>query len=256
MIKGQESIFNFIDSLTNLPHSILLKGEQGSGRTELCEYIANRFDLRLYDATEVISRDFIDEVVMSQSRFLLMIDLNKITEREQNIILKLYEEPGENIYLVLKSTNDAVPLDTIKSRSWTITMNKYSTDLLREYINSNDGDLILSICTTPGQVEIANHTDMKSLDNLCENIITRVSEAPFFNVMSIVNKINFKDEYDKFDLLLFIKMLSKKCLDHRSLDVYKELSTMNSYIWSMNNKSQYFEHFLINVWEIYNSGRY
>lgn len=256
MIKGQENIFNFIDNLINLPHSILLKGELGSGRTALCEFISARFDLEMIDITDNLSKELVDDIISIQTRSLIVVDLNKITVKEQNIMLKLYEEPGENVFIVLKTTNDSIPLETIKSRSWIITMNTYSNDLLREYIKSKDEDLILSICRTPGQVEIANHTNMIALEELCENIVSKVGKAPFFNVMSIVNKINFKDEYDKFDLLLFIKMLSKKCLIHGAYEVYRELNTMNSYIWSMTNKSQYFEHFLIKVWEIYNNGRY
>ena len=86
MIKGQEELFTKIDSFTNetLPHSILLIGEVGSGKDEVCKYIADKFDLDLFDLTESISNEFIDQINQMQTRSLYVVDMQKITIKDQN----------------------------------------------------------------------------------------------------------------------------------------------------------------------------
>ena len=54
--------------------------------------------------------------------------------------------------------------------------------------------------------------------------------------MSIADKINFSDNYDKFDLLLFIKALSQSCLEFNNYKVYKNLKQLDKFIWNMNNR--------------------
>lgn len=250
-MHNQEKLIKTIQSFSELPHSILLVGEQGSGKQDICEYIAELFNLQLYDLTEFISKEFIDEINQTQTPSLYTVNISNISVKEQNILLKLYEEPNPNTYIVIKCVSDSIPLDTIKSRSYILRMQPFAIEYLSELVESKDRDLILRICTTPGQINIANHTDMNGLYNLCNNMTTRMKDAPFFNLMSIADKINFNDEYDKYDLLLFIKTLGKVCLESGSADLYSQLLNMNSYIWSMNSKRQYFEHFLIESWNVY-----
>lgn len=253
MVVDQEELYKNIDNFTQstLPHSIMLIGEVGSGKKEICEYIANKFDLQLFDITSTINNEFISQINQSQIRSLYVVDVKDISIKDQNILLKLYEEPNNNTYIILKSVSEYFPLETILSRSYILKMKSFSKEMLSQYITSNDREYVLKICTTPGQVEIANHTDMNKLRDLCKNMINKIDEAPLFNVMSIVNKINFDDEYDKFDLFLFIKVLSYECLisDKKCLDLYLLIKKLNTYIWSMANKKQYFEHFLINAWK-------
>lgn len=250
MIKGQEELFTKIDSFTNetLPHSILLIGEVGSGKDDVCRYIADKFDLDLFDLTESISNEFIDQINQMQTRSLYVVDIQKITIKDQNVMLKLYEEPSLSTYLILKSTTDYGPIDTILSRSYILKMKNFSKDLLESLIESDNKDYVLKICSTPGQIELANHTDIEKLKQLCDTMATKIETAPFFNVMSIADKINFSDNYDKFDLLLFIKALSQSCLEFNNYKVYKNLKQLDKFIWNMNNKKAYFEHFLIESW--------
>ena len=253
MIAGQEELYGKINSFTisNLPHSILLVGEVGSGKHEICEYIANKFNLQFFDVTNSINNELIDQINQTKTNSLYVINISDLSIREQNILLKLYEEPDTNTYIILKSTSEYLPLETILSRSYVLKMKNFSRELLSSYITSNDKDYILNICTTPGQIEIANHTDIDKLRSLCDNMINRLKTAPLFNVLSIVNKINFNDEYDKFDLFLFIKVLSYECLMLKdgNINLYKLIKKLDRYIWSMSNKKQYFEHFLIEAWK-------
>lgn len=252
MIKGQDRLYRDIDLLIdNFPHSVLLIGEEGSGKHIICDYIADKLGIDLIDISENISNEFIDEINASQTKTLYTVNIQKISLKEQNILLKLYEEPSEYTYIVLKSVSDQAVIETLLNRSYILKMNSFSKEILSEYITKNDDIVyILDVCTTPGQVEIANRTDMKKLKDVCCNLLDRLHEAPLFNVLSVVNKINFSDEYGKFDLFLFLKVLNYECTRRIDcLDIYLIFKNMSVYINSMNNKKSYFERCLIDAYE-------
>ena len=252
MIKGQEKLFNEIDMFTedNLPHSILLIGEEGSGKHSVCEYISDRFNLDLFDVSEGLSDSFIDEINQSQTKSLYLINIDKISPSKQNVILKLFEEPSQYAYIIIISSIKERVLDTILSRSYLLQMSLFSRDFLREYVTNSEVDYILDVCSTPGQVQVANRTDMNKLRDVCVNLLDRIQDAPLFNVLSILNKINFSDEYNKFDLLLFIRVLNHECVRRSNiLDLYLIFKHMGVYINLMNNKKSYFERCLIEAYE-------
>lgn len=255
MIREQQKLVNEINLFTikNLPHSILLLGEQGSCHDDICKYIADKFDLWPCDITEFINLDYISEIQSSSIPSLYFVDMSKITEREQNILLKLYEEPNKLVYIVLNCTSEDIIIDTIKNRSYVLKISVYKKEYLEKSIIDKDNlELILSICTTPGQVEVANRTNINLLKELCTNIINSIGSANYQNALSISNKINFTDEYDKFDLNIFIKMLKHEMLlssfNNKQI-IYNDFNKMSKYISSMNNKQQFFENFLTKMWK-------
>lgn len=252
MIINQDKLLNTINNMETLPHSILLIGEVGSGHIEVCKHIANKFNLLYYDITDFISTDYIDEINAALTPSLYSVDLSKISVREQNILLKLYEEPSDYCFIILNCESDDSALDTIKSRSYILKFERYNKDYLESLIVSKvDKDFILKICSTPGQIEIANHTNVNVLKNLCETIVESIGKSNFQNMLTISNKVNFKDNYDKFDLLLFFKSLKYFILE-KGVDskLYKLINEYCKYIWSMNNKQLYFENMLINLWQL------
>lgn len=247
---GQKQLIQKIDSLDLLPHSILITGERGSEQDEVCAYIAQKFDLSLFYMTKAaISQEFIAQMYESHTRILYVVDLAQISEREQNILLKVFEEPSDYIYMVLWAESDSSALETIKSRSIMFTADQYSEDDLAPLIIDQDPQLVLSVCSTPGQIEIANRTDMKGLSDLCTRIYDSMKVANFANALSIANKINFSDSYEKFDLYLFFKMMRKTILERGDYAGFYELLRKScETIFSMNDKRQAFENFIIRLW--------
>ena len=200
----------------------------------------------------MISKDLVDEIYLNATPSLYTIDLTKITEKDQNVLLKLFEEPNKFTYIILYGESLYNVLETIVNRSYILKMASYTREQLEPLVMGENKEVILKLCSTPGQIEIANHTDMNALDILCNTILSRMKVAPYENALTIANKINFKDEYSKFDLSLFIKALGLKMLDNMNKDVFKQyelLIEMNKKIWFMNNKKKYFENFITKLWE-------
>ena len=253
MVSGQEKVYDLINKfdLSTLPHSILLIGEEGSGQNDICRYITEKFSLLDLDLTGNLSHEFIDKIYLSGGNpTLYTLNLNKITEKDQNILLKLYEEPNPFTYIILLGENTSTLLETIITRSYQINLCRYTPDQLSKYLDEGDDPLILKVCHTPGQVEIAKHTDIKSLYFLCQNIIERINKANYFNTLTISDKINFKDEYSKFDLKLFIRMLSYVMIEKKDYRFYKPINKFLKYVDFMIDKKSYFENLLTDIWEI------
>lgn len=248
---GQHELFRKLTNLTSLPGSILLVGERGSEQKELCVELAKYFNLNLINMTDNINTEYIDLIYDSHTPTLYMIDLLEVSIKEQNVLLKLFEEPSYYAHIVLFAESDTAALETIITRSYSLRMGHYPESTLRSLIEvSENEDLILKVCKTPGQVELANVSDVKGIFDLCHKMVSSMHKAIYPNALSISNKINFKDELEKYDLFLFIKILKYVMLELScNYDMYSKLSTLDQYIWQMTNKKSYFENFITNLWE-------
>ena len=257
---GQEHFIEKLNKydLSTFPHSVLLLGDKGSGHIDICNYLGERFGIMVYDISEMISTDFIDQVYLNTDPNIYIIDINKITEKEQNILLKLLEEPNQLTYLILYGESTYNLLETVINRSYVLQMDKFTREQLEPLVtNEEDKDLILKLCSTPGQIEIANHTNMKALVKLCSTMMTSMSKANLANALTITNKINFKDEYNKFDLDMFIKVytneLSVYDTNHK-MEILEILGEFKKYINFMTDKKRYFDNFILKLWGIYRNG--
>jgi len=248
---GQDKLIKKIDTynISTLPHSILLVGERGSSQYEICDYISEKFNLPLFDITETISDEYLNEIYTSPNLGLYIVNMSKVTEREQNILLKFFEEPNRFTYIILICESKHNLLPTIESRSYELEMETYSYKDL--FPLAKEKDLTLKVCTTPGQIEVANSTDMPALFALCKTMLEKMNKAAYFNALTISDKINFKDEYEKYDLYLFIKVFGYVLLtseSENSLQMYYKLILFNNKVWPLLNKKQQFEKFITELW--------
>lgn len=243
-------------TISTLPHSILLVGERGGEQKEICDSIASRFGMRCINITDNITKDFIDQIYLSPNPAFYTININEIDYRRQNMMLKLFEEPDPFTFIILLAETIDDVIDTIYNRSYTVKLKRYTKEELEPLV-ARDKDLVLELCSTPGQIEIANHTDIKALYKLCDTIMSSMKTANYSNALSIADKINYKDEYDKFDLYLFIKAFSNSLLSRLEqsynkmyYDFLMITKALNHTVWKVSNKRQQVEYFITNLWEI------
>lgn len=211
---GQNKLIAKLKSYTNatLPHSMLFLGESGCGKHTLVSEMAKMFNLPLIDATEVLSPESIEEMKLRSVPTMYLISMDSISERAQNSLLKLVEEPGSNAYVVLISSSKYGILDTILNRCIIYDFEPYTVAELSEIVGEEIPAKVLAVTTTPGQIKVTlNRYD--ALMTLCATIGTKMCKARFTNALSIADKINYKDEYDKFDFYVFIKALKMSLAD-------------------------------------------
>lgn len=249
---GQKNLLKTIDHLQELPHSLLLVGERGSEEENITDYIAKKFNLATFDLTDLITKDFIDQIYGSHTRSLYMVNLLKVTPVQQNILLKFFEEPTPYSYILLFAENESLVLDTILTRAYAIKMDSYTEEELHRY-NQNLDSLAYKICHTPGQIDLVSHTDVQKLYGLCNAIVNAMTQASYTNTLSISEKINYSDEYNKYDLFLFLKMLRLVLLEKSNLILYKKILQIDKIIWQMNNKKLQIDYLLTEMWVECNS---
>ena len=181
-----------------------------------------------------------------------------LTEKEQNMILKFVEEPSLYTYLILLCESKYSILETIVNRCVAYSFAPYTKKDLIEFIGDGceNVDELLDVCTTPGQIRlVANYYG--KLAALCTAFQDKLARAPSSSILlTVVDNINYKDEYDKFDFMAFLKTLKNKLYEY-----YKEHSdklTLKLYnivlehtdrlVDTRLDKKAFMEHLLSTMW--------
>lgn len=258
---GQKKLLDNISKLNidTFPRSTLLIAKRGMGKHTLVNYIKdNILKLPLLDITENLSSDFIDKIYRNPNPYIYIINLSDITEKNQNIMLKLIEEPLNNSFIILLAENQHFVLDTIISRCVLFEFDNYSKEELKTFVTDADNvDLILSILESPGKILETNTQNIKDIIDTCEKIVTKLGQAHYANALSISNKINFKDSYDKFDFEVFLSSLTTqlfsaflKTNNHKILKMYEILRDQKKLLIDKRlNKEIFFNNLITKLWK-------
>ena len=258
---GQKNLLNKLSqyNIDTFPRSILLCGEEGSGKHTISKYISeNIIKFNLLDITSNISDEYIDMIYRNPNPAVYLIDLTKITEKEQNVLLKFVEEPLNNSFIILLTESKNNVLNTILNRCMLFEMDNYTKDELREFItNKENEDLILSLIRTPGKII---NNDLSGLNALCElvdKIVEKLSNANYANTLTIADKINYKDEYNKFDINILFDTLAYK-LNKAYINTNNK-NIFNMYLLTINerkklldkrlNKNLFMQNYLSKLWK-------
>ena len=206
---GQEKLIDDINKYTlqTLPRTLLFLGEYGSGRKTLVKFIANKFSLPIIEITTDTTAEQLTEYSQSVIKSLYLINLDNIKTKSQNKLLKFIEEPSVNSFNMLIAESEAQVLPTILNRCIIYRLEEYSVEQLKQIASYSD-ECIYKVCRTPGQIKNIDEQSFKKLYNLCETIVNKANKASFANTLSIATKINFKEDFDKYDFVLFFKLLN------------------------------------------------
>jgi replication-associated recombination protein RarA len=205
---GQSEISAEVASFSKetAPHTILLLGPGGCGKHTVAKMIADRLEAPMRDITDSVGYELISEIQISTEPCLYLVDLDGIGDRAQNALLKFAEEPTLYSYVMMIASSDVGVLSTIMNRCYVMRFKPYSKDELMQF--SDDGALV-SYCATPGQVKSAC-CSVKDIEALCSGMAGKMARARFDNALSIADRMNYKDEYDKWDVDIFMSVLLTK----------------------------------------------
>lgn len=261
MLVGQERVLDKINNFTlgTFPSSTILLGEDGCGKHTLLSYIAAKFHITLFDISSKITQDTISDVYNTVEPTLYFLEASKLTVRQQNMLLKLIEEPPKGVFIVILCDNKSRILQTVWNRCQVIEFEPYKKEILKTFVKCDNinVELLLDVATTPGQVLSFQSCDLSSIVELANKIFEKINVASLSNTLSISNKIAFKNEKDKIDINLFIKVLNN-CISNkiRSVDnlyYYKMFKIVQEFIYKskqINVDMRYlFDNLLCNLWE-------
>lgn len=137
------SLTNMLKNKSEFPHSLLLHGPTGCGKTTVARIVARELGAVGLDYKEIDSADFrgIDMVreIRKNSRYqplegacrVWVIDeCHKLTNDAQNAFLKLLEDTPKHVYLILCTTEPEKLISTIRGRCMQLQMKPLSdTDM-------------------------------------------------------------------------------------------------------------------------------
>lgn len=256
MMIGQQELVNKFNSYTleTLPHTILLLGDKGCGKHLLVKELSTRLNIPVVDMSNSINLETIENAMLNPFNSFYIIDTTQLNERQQNVILKFIEEPNERTYIFLLCENKATLLNTIINRCIPFVFKPYTKEELSQFTKEQD-DKLFKFCKTPGQLKEMSIQKLNDLELLCDNIINKIGRASITNALTIANKLNYKDNYDKFDVNVFFEMLMFKALEHyknNNINAKSIYFLTDSYYKKAKdnrlNKQQLIENMLLNMW--------
>ena len=192
------------------PNSLILVGETGCGKHTLCEEIHSKYcECNMIYVNDKINYDFVENCYLDVVPTFYVIDADRLTVKEQNVILKLFEEPPQQIKIILIVSNLGWLLNTITNRATVWEFDKYSDEELYQFLSDND-DTVLKYARTPGQVKTMSSDKLHKMVDLAQLMIDKIDKAYVPNVLSIGDKFDFKElSDDKFNVNIFIKVLKR-----------------------------------------------
>ena len=157
----------------------------------------------------------------NMARFILIDNIENLNKNSVNALLKIIEEPNENIFFILINNSEKNILPTLKSRCLLFKINLTfieSVNVVNQILGDNIFDLInhdlISYYSTPGEnINLINFSEEKNINLKDCNLITLLN-------LLIDNGYYKKNKPVKFLLINFIELYFLK--------EYKLRSTKNS----------------------------
>ncbi len=161
-----------LEGFLQRPFSLLVTGAPGCGIKTITEYlvseITSRFSkVEIIDAsTEDKESITVDEARLllgrlkhraqpDQLRFIVMNRAERMTNEAQNALLKTFEEPGQNTYFIVATTQPDLLLKTVCSRLGRLEIFDPPANLLREHFSKDQTpSLERLLISTGGRIEL------------------------------------------------------------------------------------------------------
>lgn len=213
---GQIKLQNKLNTinLDTLPKSLLLVGEEGCGKHLVVDTIAKNVGIQVVDVSDRLNLETVDEMSLVLEPTIYLIDGNSISQKEEAVLLKILEEPYENNFIIILCEDRNSMLNTIINRCQIWEFETYTDEELNNFTSDN---LILNVVRTPGQIEKLSSQPIEDILNFCNKIFDNIWNANFANMLMIPSYINFKEEPDKYDYDVFVKLL-EYCAFNRFID--------------------------------------
>jgi len=168
----------------------------------------------------------------SKPRFVLIDNIELLNINSVNALLKILEEPNDNIYFILINNNKKI-LPTLKSRCLNYKIHLTSSesfDITNKILGENYTDLvndkIINYYSTPGELlnlldfSIKNNVDLKEIN--LKDLIKKI----------IMEKKYKKEQYIKHLLYSLIKIYFSKNVSVKNI---KLLKIYNYFLKKINN---------------------
>lgn len=223
MIPFQPDLQNFIStaSIDFCPRAILLRGYSGCDGTDFALQLSEQLNFAYKDYTPQLIEDALNALIETQvnnSPTIYYINVDQLTVRDQNALLRTIESPSAGSIFVLFSSTSII--STLVNRCRQLYFVQYSKESLRS-LCPEAPDLLIKICHSPSQIAEYIMEDLTPYQLLADNMFKNFERANISNVLTIPLKFKWTKQSGatelNFDLFLLL-------LAHRAILVAKENS--------------------------------
>lgn len=261
-VIGQEKLVKALEGYTleTAPKTILFLGQSGCGKSWIANAFAKQLDLEVVVVQPDSTAEKLIEYYQCPINKMYLIDLKDIVEKDQNKFLKFIEEPSKTMNIILMAESTVGILPTILNRCVKYVFEPYTPEQLKQFdwaVNCSE-EIAYEICKTPGQLLELSADNLDQALGLCRAIVSSVGKANYANTLSIVTKINLKDDAKKIDFKLFFDLMTyaafddyKKNNNELSLKIY--LYTIRQQAKALNinvAKEAFLLNYLDNIWRL------
>ena len=261
-VIGQEKLVKALESYTleTAPKTILFLGQSGCGKSWIANAFAKQLDLEVVVVQPDSTAEKLIEYYQCPINKMYLIDLKDIVEKDQNKFLKFIEEPSKTMNIILMAESTVGILPTILNRCVKYVFEPYTPEQLKQFdwaVNCSE-EIAYEICKTPGQLLELSADNLDQALGLCRAIGSSVDKANYANTLSIVTKINLKDDAKKIDFKLFFDLMTyaafddyKKNNNELSFKIY--LYTIRQQAKALNinvAKEAFLLNYLDNIWRL------
>ena len=160
-------------------------------------------------------------------RLILIDNIETLNRNSVNALLKIIEEPNQNIYFILINNNEKLILPTLKSRCLTFKINftfEQSMLVSNQILNRNLLDLInyelINYYTTPGEIiDLINFSKEKNIelkDYTLINLLNLLIDNGYYKKNRFIKKLLFN-----FIELYFLKEYKTSKTKQKLLNFYQ-----------------------------------
>ena len=261
-VIGQEKLVKALEGYTleTAPKTILFLGQSGCGKSWIANAFAKQLDLEVVVVQPDSTAEKLIEYYQCPINKMYLIDLKDIVEKDQNKFLKFIEEPSKTMNIILMAESTVGILPTILNRCVKYVFEPYTPAQLKQFdwaVNCSE-EIAYEICKTPGQLLELSADNLDQALGLCRAIVSSVDKANYANTLSIITKINLKDDAKKIDFKLFFDLMTyaafddyKKNNNELSFKIY--LYTIRQQAKALNinvAKEAFLLNYLDNIWRL------
>lgn len=240
---GQNTILDYLETLImddRLPNFIVLVGSRGSGRHTLMHETLNLYKRRGNTASDVWFGTSVNDVrksielantVKVDSLFCMFPDADKMSLAAKNALLKIVEEPPQNVYFMMSLEDINNTLETIQSRATVINMQPYTPTEIGQYaerfkFSTDEMPVIANVCETPGEVNLLRDYGVKKFYDYVTLVVDNITTVSGANCFKITDKLQMKDDSEGYDIKIFLKAFITECSNRLRQDVARYASAI------------------------------
>ena len=184
-----------------------------------------------------------------KARFILIDNIENLNKSSVNALLKIIEEPNENIYFILIHNNEKYILPTLKSRCLTFKVNlsfDQSMSITNDILKLNIFDLInpdlISYYNTPGEIinliNFSNDKNINLKDSTLINFLNLLIDNTYYKKDKLVKNLLFN-----FIELFFLKEYKLNNTKNSLLNFYHNfiIKISNTEKFNLDEESLYLE---------------